>query len=469
MDRRWLHLAVGFGALCRVRQYAAATSLWHDESFVALNVLHIPFRQLTGPVDWAEPSPPGFLAAEKLMAALFGPSEYALRALPLLAGIAGLVAFAHLARRVCRSDAAAGWALLLLAASPKLIADASQVKHFTLDLLLAVVLAGLALRAYRSVAPRAPLLAWGAVAAVGLWFSYATAFTFAGTGLVLAAPAVGRWPRASRRAFLVAALLVLASAVALLGPIQAQRSDLVVHYWVQAYPDLGGAWPFARWLGRALVALFDYFWQPLGGVLLPLALLAAGSAWRAGRRPLLALLWLPVLVALAAAAVRWWPFGGNAHMVFAAPAVLLLAGDGIEIARRRLAARRRGVAACALALLFAPGLADALYHLAVPRYRHELRPVIAFMQEQRAPGDQLAVFDPATFEFYTGRDLRGAALAFDPGARVWVITPRGSDGALHPDVQRIVDGLRRERPAVTAFEAPGAAAYLFGAVALSPP
>ena len=461
MQRRLVSLAVAFGIACRVRQYAANTSLWHDESFVALNVVHVPYAQLLGPLDWHEPSPPGFLAAEKVMTAALGTSEYALRALPLVAGVAALIAFARLARSAC-VDAAALWAVLLLAASPKLIADASATKHFSLDLLLAVVITGLAWQLHRAAHPRSRrLLAWGAVGSGGLWFSYAAAFGFAGTSLALAVPAA-RWPRLGRRAYLFANLLAAASAAALLGAIRAQRSSAVLQFWTGAFPDTAGALAATVWLGRALVALFDYFWQPFGGVLLLLALLAAAAVWRSDRRPLLAILWLPVGLALAASPLHWWPFGGNQHMVFAAPAVLLLVGEGIEIARHRLEPRHPRLTRCALAVLLAPGLLGALHHLVVPQQRHEMRPVIAFMQARLDPGDQLAVFDPATFEFYTGRDLRGALPAFDAGRRVWVITPRGMDGSLHPDVRAFVDSLSRARPRVTMLEVHGAAAYLFG-------
>ena len=140
------------------------------------------------------------------------------------------------------------------------------------------------------------------------------------------------------------------------------------------------------WLGRSLVGLFDYLWRPLGGLLLVPAALAVGP-YHAQRRPLLALLWLPVALALLASALRWWPFGGNQHMAFAAPAVLLLAGDGLVLAGRRLAVRQRAPALVAAAVVLAPALALALFHLAVPRQRHELRPVIASVQAQRRDGD----------------------------------------------------------------------------------
>lgn len=472
MTRGLISAAVAFGVICRVRQYTANTSLWHDESFVALNVIDTSLTGMFGAPDWHEPSPPGFLALEKLVVAALGPSEYALRALPLLAGIAALMAFARLARRVCASEAAALLAVGLFAASAKLITDASQVKHFTFDALIATMLAGLTWRICRDGAPRpSRLWWWGATAAIGPWFSYATVFGFAATSFILAGPALRRWPLRSRSAYLRANLLVLVSAAALLLPVTAQRGAAVVQFWSHAFPDVSGPLPSVVWLARSLVALFDYFWQPFGGLLLVSAALAVAACRRTARRPLLRLLWLPVGLALLAAALHWWPFGGNQHMAFAAPAVLVFAADGVELVRRRLIGRQPRLAWAALALLLAPGLFGALYHLIVPRQRHELRAVIAYVQQQSAPGDQLAVFDAATFKFYTGRDVRSAPLQFSSAVRVWVITPRSKHGVLHPDVRDFVGRLERARPRLGAMETYGAAAYLFGAApdGVSPP
>lgn len=463
MTRVLLVAAVIFGAGCRLLQYAAATSLWHDESFVALNVLHIPFADLLGPLEWNEPSPPGFLAVEKLMVAALGQSELVLRSVPFLASVAALIAFAGLALHVCRSERGALWAVVLCAASAKLIEHANLVKHFSLDLLLTVVLVGVAWRAARDATPPAlRLLAWGAIGAVGLWFSYATAFVIAGTSAVLAVSAARRWPAAARTAYVLANLAVLASAAALFGAVHSQRSGVVVQYWGDAFPDNGDALRLAAWLARSLIGIFDYTWRPLGGLLLIPSALAVAAYARTEQRTLLLLLWGPVALALLAALFRWWPFGGNQHMVFAAPAVLVAAGDGIEIARQRLAGRHPLAAAAALTLLLAPGVADALYHLAVPRQRHDVRGAIAFMQQRVAPGDELAVFDPATFQFYTGRDLRGASLSFAAPARVWLITPCSRRGELHADVQRLVDRLLRERSRLAVADLPGATAQLFG-------
>jgi hypothetical protein len=453
-------LAVLFGLVCRLSQYAANTSLWHDEAYVALSILHKSFGGLLGPLDWNEASPPGFLVIEKLVVALLGQSEYALRLVPLVAGLAGMICFAGLARGICGRGIASFWAVVLMAASAKLIVQSNEVKHFTLDLLCAVLLGWLAIRIWHLRSPERALVTWGALGAVGLWLSFASLFVFAGTSVALLPRAVRAWTGAQRTAYVVANLAVLVSLGLLLGPIRAQLSGDMLGFWAKSFPDTSGFAALVYWLGRSHLGLFDYFWRPFGGVLVALALLGGVRCWRTGRRAELLCLGLPVLVALAASFVHRWPFGGNQHMVFAAPAALLLAGEGTETLRLRLIRWRWWAGWTCVALVMLPGIADAAYRILSPRQRHEVRPVIEFVQRHLHPGDQLLVFCPAEVAFYTGRDFRNASVEPDPSKRVWFIaTGVGSDRF---SARGLLDQLRATRPRLRVKEEYGAAAYLFG-------
>ena len=460
---RWfVLLAVLFGLVCRLSQYAANTSIWHDEAYVALSILHKSFAGLLGPLDWNEASPPGFLVVEKLVAAFLGRSEYALRLVPLVAGLAGIICFVGLARRVCGAGVAPFFAVLMMAASAKLIVQSNEVKHFTMDLLLAVLLGWLAIRIWHLRSPGRALLAWGALGAAGLWLSYASLFVFAGTSLALAPRVIRAWHWPVWATYLAANLAVLISLVLLLGPIRAQLSEEMLGFWAKSFPDTSSLAALVYWLGRSHLGLFNYFWRPFGGVLIPLALLGGVRWWRTDRRPELLCLWLPVLMALAASFLHRWPFGGNQQMVFAAPAALLLAAEGIESLRRRLTRWHALAGWTVVVCLLLPGLADAAYRISTPRLRHEVRPVIEFVQRHLQPADQFLVFIPAEFEFYTGRDFRNTSVEPDPSARVWVIVGGSRSKGLPLPAQALLDRLVRRRPELQAIEEYGAAAYLFG-------
>ena len=133
---------------------------------------------------------------------------------------------------------------------------------------------------------------------------------------------------------------------------------------------------------------------------------------------------------------------------------------GAEHIRRHLWRWHPSASSAWALVLILPPMLSCVYHLAVPRRRHEMRPAIEFMQRHFAPGDALLVLDPATFAFYTGRDLRTQPSAVYPHSRLWVITPwsRNPSGEAHD----IVDGLRQRRATVISEEVDGAAAFLFG-------
>lgn len=455
---------VAAGIVVRVRQYAANTSLWHDESYVALNILHTPAAALLGPLDWHEPSPPGFLVAEKLIVAALGKSEYALRLLPLLIGIAALCAFAALARRLCSDGAAAAWAVGFMALSPKMIEHCNQVKHFTFDVLASILLMGVAWRAWHAPPATRLILQWGAMAAILPWLSYASVFMVASTGLMLAVRAFTQWSVSARRAFIIANSVVLASWAVLTVAALRQRTSGVTAHWRAAFPDLDGPLSLMVWVARGLVGLASHFWQPLGALLILCVALASTAAWMERRRALLVTCWLPVAMTMAASFLQWWPFGGNQHMVFVTPALFVLAGEGAEIARTSLARWYPRPATALVLLLFLPCAGAVLFHLLVPRTRHELRPVIRYAQAHSAADDATVVFDHATYAYYTGQDRRGVAADTGAAPRVWIITPRRSSGALETDVQQLIDDLCRRRERIDAVETPGAAAYLFGRV-----
>ena len=454
-----LHAAVVFGMLCRLSQYAAHTSLWHDEAFVALNVLHKSYAGLLGPLDWQEAAPPGFLLLEKCVVDLLGRSEYALRLVPVLAGLTGMICFAALARAVCSPGAAAFWAVALMAASDKLIVQSNETKQFTLDLLLAVLLSQLALHSYYQRRATRALLAWGAVGACGVWVSFASCFVFAGTSLVLAPRVLRGWRWSERAAYVIANLTALASFGLVASSITAQLSGGLLSFWARSLPDTSSTLALLYWLARSFLGLFNYFWQPLGAALIALAVLGGTGVWHHARRVELGVLTLPVLLALVASLLHRWPFGGNQHMVFAAPAVLVLVGEGMESMRGRLTQWHRWAGWAAVTLLLAPGVGSAMYHIVVPRQRHEVRPVIEFVQQHRALGDQLLVLCPAEFEFYTGRDQRGALEEPNPSARIWFIAT-GAVGGTFPR-QDLLNRLSARRVRLLAIEEYGAAAYLF--------
>lgn len=460
---------LAFGVICRLSSYLVDSSLWYDESFVALNVIHKSFGALFGPLDWNEASPPGFLVAEKLIVSIFGISEYSLRLLPLIAALAALLLFAPLAYRVCGNGPAMLWALILFAAWPVAIGQAGTLKHFSLDILLGIVLFLIALPACETQPNPARLLLWGAVGASGVWLSFATVFTFAGTCLVMAAQALRGpqalrgsqalrgWSARQRIAFVAANLMTLISLAALTGPALAQRSAALMDYWTSngAFPNGSGLIGLALWMARSLLAFCAYFWRAPGWIILSIAIVGIVSFWRANLRGATMMLLAPILLAIAASFADLWPFGGSQHMAFAAPAMPLILGQGCETIRCWLSERRRWLGEAALAVLLAPVLINSSYRAISPKRNVDLRSVVEFLRQRRLPGDGVIVSDAATVDFYTGYDFRYDSPPITPSARVWFISIPGNK-------PRGLDDILNGRPLLARAESGGAAACLFG-------
>ncbi len=103
--RRVSLAAVALGCLLRIVQYLLDRSLWMDEAYLSLNILHRSFAGLCRALDYHQGAPIGFLLLEKSAVRLWGGSEYVLRLIPLLAGIASVLLFYRLASKVLTARA----------------------------------------------------------------------------------------------------------------------------------------------------------------------------------------------------------------------------------------------------------------------------------------------------------------------------------------------------------------------------
>ena len=475
---RWLLAA---GALLRVAQYLSNRSLWLDEAYLVSTILKRSFAGLLAPPDYGQIVPIGFLALERAAVAIFGPSEYALRLVPLLAGIGSLYFFARVARRVL-PEPAVPIAAALISFSGPLIGFSSELKQYSTDVLAALLLLDRALDALERPQRRGAFAGLAVAGAVLLWFSLPAVFTLAGIGATLAGDALRSGERARLRAVAAAGLLWIASFAALWLAFLRHigRAPDVLAFWADAFlPFPPRSFVDVYWLPKNFGALFG---DPAGFVFRGLGILAflvGGVVLLRESRERLALLLAPMLFALAASALRWYPFSGRT-LLFLAPALYLLVALGIEEIREETSTRAPAVWAILLALLlFHPVLwsVRALFH---PREKEEMKPALAYVRSHAAPGDRLYVYSAAlpAFGYYeprsgfpVDRTIPGAWVGETAGAkrdverirggRVWVLFthPIRPDGA--DDEARFLGLLDAAGRRLDAFFATGASVYLY--------
>jgi hypothetical protein len=385
------------GAILRIWQYAASGSLWLDEIMLSRSIVGLRLPTLiTVPLPYNQLAPKGFLIAEKLSIMTFGGSDAALRLFPLAASIAGLFVFAHVARRFLT-----GWgppvAAGMFASAIPLIHFGSLVKQYSSDVLVTLVFLWMGFEMSRGVTSRRAWVFAG-IGAVLVWLSQPAVLVAAGiaAALVLARPAgqgisMKNLMTVSLPWILSAAFATLAARAA----VTPESGGMLREYWAEGFPPTSMAafratvWPLDR-----LEFLFGTGRQ--GSLCYPMPLLyialtAAGfiALWKQDRRSGL-LLVAPVIIALAAAVARQYPFS-NRLILYLVPTFLIAIAAAVEWIRVRLSMRWPPAGAVAMALLAAPTVVPVLTD--PPPYRLEdTRPVLAYLQSKREKNDAIYVY-----------------------------------------------------------------------------
>ncbi len=433
----------GLGVFLRLRQYFAGRPLWLDEAMVALNVLLRSFGGLLRPLDSDQTAPFPFLWGVKLSSELWGTDERVLRLLPMLGGVALLLLMVPLARRLLDPRAAA-LAVGLTALSPLAIYYSNEIKPYGLDATFMALLAWLTLRVLDHPESRP---AWGALFAAAILASASVSpIPFCLCGVLAAL----LWDRTARRvapfrrwfpAMLVGTGVVFVVLyLRLYQPVA--NNAFMQRFWLSFFLD-----PTLPGFGTTLYTAFgtglrDLFmaeggsWRVTAALvfLVPLGLGANALRVKHGT-PAMLLCALPWLAALAASALRRYPFAPRL-MLFAAPLVIIMVAAGVAAASHWLQTRWRRFpwfqTACA-GLVILPGL-DAVRQLQAPLQREAVGLLIPWVEKAHAPGATIYVpgRTMAAWLFYTtdwhapdtARVLRLSRLVSSEGAAFYLAPAR---------------------------------------------
>jgi len=397
---------LAIGLLLRVTQYWACRSLWLDEASLALNFFDGGFQKMMSPFDNHQAAPVGFNLLSAGMVRLAGLSEWSLRFLPLVAGIAAVFVFWRLSRRWLRGGALV-FTNYAFAISSSLVYYSNEFKPYILDVLLGLVLLSSVLAWWEDGKPRARLVWLAVTGVVAVWFSFPIVFVMAGVGgaVLLACLRERTMPSLPGFVAVVAAWLVAFGCQYVFFAQHVAAMDDLTNYWREE----GAFMPFPPWershggITWFTGSFFDYFHAVAGlhhsrNILQFIFL--CGVAELVRRRALLRLgaLLGPIGFALVASAMERYPFQGRL-VLFTVPFALLICGAGMEALLERL---RRPVLCCALVgiALFSPS-AYSLPLLWRPAKVEEVRPLAAFLQREAGAQDVIFVFkDNSSFALY---------------------------------------------------------------------
>ena len=478
------------GAAIRIEEFGSRRSLWVDEALVVNNVVSRDFRGLLRPLSGEQGAPIGWLWAQRADVIVFGNNEYALRVVPLLAGILALVLVHRLARRAL-DPLAAAVATWLAALSPAAVRYSVEVKQYSSDLAICLLLGLLAVRVGESPRGfhRRDVGAWGIVGAIAVWCAHPAVLVLVATGGALGVEALRRREVDAVRRLVAAGaawgasfVLVWFTALRRLGHDAFLRA-----YWSAGLaPRPLRVGSYIPWLSRALLHLIT---DPVGMSLAPLAalLVVAGLAVATIRRPLvMALVLVPMGAAVAAATVAGFPLRGRLALWLLPIALIGLASAVTALLPVHVPGSAFATGA-ALAAVVGVG-----FVVSRPTYRvlsltrdpviwSDLRPLLEAVHRQARPGDLFWVHEPdaASAQYYaiaTGispthvlrSSVPPAPCPGDPDLaavaarhRVWVVYGYRLSTAARTERADIVTGLNGLARQLERVSRPQATAWLY--------
>lgn len=423
----WIGTGVLFaGFLWRLARYFLNLPIWGDEAMLAISLLTRDFSGMVHPLEYGQIAPVGFMWAELAVVRLLGISEWSLRMMPFAASLLSLLIFWRFAFEILDRRSAL-LATAIFASAYYVVRHGAEIKPYSTDLFVALVLTYLGWRLFRRPDSTIRWAALILAGTVSVWVSYPAAFVAGGVGLLLTYLVYHNRSRKAAAWWVLYGVCVAASFAGMLllvGQAQAQASSWLVDHpaWRGAFAPLHEPWRIPLWLLDMHTG--NMMAYPIGGKrggsAVTLLLVLAGSIvlWRR-RRPLLLLLLSPLILALAASVLKRYPYGGSARIaLYMAPAFCLLAGVGLAWLLRRFLRGKRNVRAVAVAtavvgLISVIGVVADVAHPYKSYWDSETRRVLTWLREQTAPDDRWVIFNAITrvphspnLQWYSGAGAR---------------------------------------------------------------
>jgi uncharacterized membrane protein len=399
----WILILIGIAL--RLAQYLANRSLWLDESFLALNILHRSLRQLLEPLNYGQATPLAFLMVEKLITQIFGSSEFAFRFFPFLCGIVSLFLFSNVSKRLLCSRGAL-LALTLFAVSWPLVYYSSELKQYSSDVTIALLLYSLALYVLQQDRPGTFSFAlFGVTGSIALWFSHPAFFVLAGiaVGLVVHRTKHPQWASLTTLLLVFSIWAVSFLLLYSISLVHLSSDQSLANYWASSFmPFPPRSLLDIQWFFSTFFAIFE---SPVG---LPLSGLAALGFVIGCRSMFLTvkfiILVLPIILTLLASGFHKYPFSGRL-LLFLVPSLLILIAEGASYIREKTLERDKIIGITFIVLLLLMPHLLAAKRFVNPVFVEEIRPVINYIRTARHTGDVIYLHHNAyyAFEYYLER------------------------------------------------------------------
>jgi Dolichyl-phosphate-mannose-protein mannosyltransferase len=383
----------------RLAQYFTNRSLWLDESFLALNIIERSFSELLRPLDYNQGAPIAFLLLEKLLFQSLGSSEYVLRLFPLVCGITSIFLFYDVSKRFI-SPSAVPIALTLFAISGPLIYYSSELKQYSSDVTITLLIYAHFFRFLEQSRPRAIHFAHLIfIGAVSLWFSHPALFIITGISVYLLLYSLlhPEWKTLQKILLLFVIWLISFVLLYFISINNLAQNKALVDYWAGSFmPFPPRSLSDVKWFFNAFFQLFEaHVGLPLAG--------AAAFAFLIGCRslfPSIKLLFLvtPLFLTLLASGFHKYPFSGRL-LLFLTPFILMLIAEGAKYIHKMTRDHSRMIGITFITLLLSMPIMSAFNRVINPVFVEEIRPVVDYVRNVQRHDDLIYLYYDAYYAF----------------------------------------------------------------------
>lgn len=134
------YIILGAGITLRLYQHLMGRSLWEDEAHIALNFMKFGYAGLMAPLENYQTAPILFLWITDTFCSLFGPGEVSLRSFAFIVSLAALPFYFYMVKDFTGNVLTALIAFTIFALNISLIYYSSEVKSYTIDVAVYVLI-----------------------------------------------------------------------------------------------------------------------------------------------------------------------------------------------------------------------------------------------------------------------------------------------------------------------------------------
>jgi hypothetical protein len=399
------------GVILRASKYLPGWSMRGDELFVTLNLLNrSAFDLATKPLDYEQAAPFGFLLLVKTLIILLGQSEYVLR---LVAFVSGCISLVLMYKLLSKTSGAYGTILGLLALASGFYAIyySSELKQYSSDVLVCLVLLLVFHRHISRDTQKKDFWELGVVGALAICFSHPAIFVAIAIGATLL---VHYW-NDRRKLIWITIVGAVWAGIFLVIYLMLLRYQTTSNYLVGFWRDLNSYMPLRPWRNFSwFPSAIEHLFANIAGlsngiliILIALYLYGLWMFWNEKQWQWIGVSILPIGINMIVSGFEKFPFHGRLIM-YLIPLVLLVFAKAVDglIAWIRNPMIANTVFIALSILLLQPALPTAQNFLITQTYlRDDLHPVLSYVQENRQGSDMAYLYHYVNgqFQYYASQ------------------------------------------------------------------